>query len=157
MKQFDNAFTPMDEILGKRGFTLYNGDEPCYIARMFPSMYVVITGDLENVEIWDCTGFNTQVREFDEYFADVMTGSDAYKYAELRDNSKVVERDLAWALGFGEPFNNKTPYCETCVNFEERSDITGWCYACPGTVIRGMNASGSCKAYKYMVNEEEKS
>lgn len=100
MKQFENTFTDMDDILEKRGFTLYEGDEPCYIARMFPGMYVVITSDLEIVEIWDCTGFNTQVQEFDEYFADVMTGSDTYEYAELRDNSKVVKRDLAWALGF---------------------------------------------------------
>ena len=96
MKQFENTFTDMDDILEKRGFTLYEGDEPCYIARMFPGMYVVITGDLEIVEIWDCT--NTQVD--DENFARIMTGDYEYGYAELRNNSNVVERDLAWALGF---------------------------------------------------------
>lgn len=96
MKQFENTFTDMDDILEKRGFTLYEGDEPCYISRMFPGMYVVITGDLEIVEIWDCT--NTQVD--DENFARIMTGDYEHGYAELRDNSNVVERDLAWALGF---------------------------------------------------------
>lgn len=153
MKQFDNAFTPMNEILEKRGFTLYDGFNPCYIAKMSSCVYVIITSDLETVEIWDCTDNNID----DDRFVKIMTDCEEYEFEELRDNSKVVKRDLAWALGFGEPVNNKTPYCETCVNFEKRSDITGWCYACPGTVIRGMNASGSCKAYKYMVNEEEKS
>ena len=96
MKQFANTFTNMDDILEDRGFTLYDGYEPCYIARMRPGMYVVITNDLETVEIWNCT--DTQVD--DDNFVRIMTGDSEHEYAELRDNSNVSEKDLAWALGF---------------------------------------------------------
>lgn len=44
--------------------------------------------------------------------------------------------------------------CETCKNYESTSDITGWCSACPGTVIKGMNANNVCAAYEK--REEEK-
>lgn len=38
--------------------------------------------------------------------------------------------------------------CETCKNYESSSDITGWCSACPGTVIKDMNINNVCAAYE---------
>ena len=39
-------------------------------------------------------------------------------------------------------------HCETCKNYESMSDITGWCSACPGTVIKDMNTNNTCAAYE---------
>ena len=45
--------------------------------------------------------------------------------------------------------------CETCKNYESSSDITGWCSACPGTVIKGMNMNNTCAAYEKRMKQED--
>ncbi len=52
MNNFVNEFKPIQNALESRGFTLYNGDEPCFIAKYAKNAYVVIASDFEFAQIW---------------------------------------------------------------------------------------------------------
>lgn len=69
---------------------------------------------------------------FDSYWIDSLVKT------LLEAKARMNEKEL----------NESSTCCETCKNYESNSDITGWCNACPGTVIKGMNANGTCAAYE---------
>ena len=95
MKQFANTFRQIDEILAERGFTLYGDENRNYVAKISDGVYVVISGDLEQTEIW-----NVNPEMTDDEFISAVSGNDWDLYDDLRDDAEIEVKDFAWAIGF---------------------------------------------------------
>lgn len=95
MKQFTNTFRPIDDILAERGFTLYGDENINYVAKISDGVYVVISGDLEQTEIW-----NVSPEMTDDEFISAIAGNDWDLYDDLRDGAEIEVKDFAWAIGF---------------------------------------------------------
>ena len=94
MNDFVQNFKSVDEALRERGFTYYGGQEPCYIAKYSSDVYVVVSRDYEDAQVWYVRRGIT-----DEEFATAMTGG-YLEYDTLYAESDVDTLPLAWALGY---------------------------------------------------------
>ena len=97
MKNFVNEFKSMGKALEERGFTLYDGDEPCFIAKYAKNAYVVIASDFESAQIWFV---NREIT--DDEFAHIMTAN-CKEYDLLWKNSTIFSHPLTWAVGYNIP------------------------------------------------------
>ncbi len=95
MNNFVNEFKPIQDALESRGFTLYDGDEPCFIAKYAKNAYVVIASDFEFAQIWYV---NREIT--DDEFVKIVTGKDDAAFDKLYCDTYIVTVSLAWALGF---------------------------------------------------------
>lgn len=97
MKNFVNEFKPIQDALESRGFTLYDGDEPCFIAKYAKNAYVVIASDFEFAQIWFV---NREIT--DDEFVYIMT-KNCKEYDLLWKNSILFSHPLTWAFGYNIP------------------------------------------------------
>lgn len=87
-------------------------------------------------------GEMTQMQDQDCHYVSLCT-REGSSYAAKKDYDDI--RRLRQKITKEE---KSSTCCETCKNYEGTSYITGWCSACPGTVIKGMNANNTCAAYE---------
>ena len=97
MKNFVNEFKPIQDALESRGFTLYDGDGPCFIAKYAKNAYVVIASDFESAQIWYVHREIT-----DDEFVYIMTKS-CKEYDLLCKDSTLFSHPLTWAVGYTVP------------------------------------------------------
>ena len=95
MKNMSIESIPVSVALEKRGFTYYDGQEPCYIAKVRKNTYAVVDMNYE-AQMWTVNEDIT-----DDEFIRQMTGSES-DFDDLCDKSRYQEMPLFWALGFTE-------------------------------------------------------
>ena len=99
MKQFDENFKSIWEVLKERGFTEYHNhneeeDNWVAIAKTSDGKYIVVDEDLE-CTIWDVmSGYSIE----DEDFANVMIGA-VGRYEDLRRYCTITDVGILYALG----------------------------------------------------------
>ena len=106
-------------------------DDSCWSDNWTIHDYIKVNVESRNRSI---DNFSKRLKDAEEYLS------------QIEKALKILKGDQE-VMGFKEEDKSST-CCETCKNYESHSDITGWCSACPGTVIRGMNANNTCAAYE---------
>lgn len=95
IEMFDGNFTPIEEALTARGFTLYDSGEPCYIAKLGKNSYITVSNDFLTTQVWHVGRDIT-----DDEFVKIVAGKDDAEFGKLYNETDIDIVSLAFALGF---------------------------------------------------------
>jgi len=98
MRNFINEFKPIQDAFESRGFTLYGGDDPCFIAKYADNAYVVIPSDFSSALVF------TVHREItDDEFIYIMVTDIGAEYDVFCKECTIEGHPLTWAVGYTVP------------------------------------------------------